>query len=93
MFTVDVTIRENHKIKKDGLYKILRHPAYSGMIISFIGFGLSLNNWISFLVVAIPITSVMILRIKAEEASLLKQFGNEYSDYIKTTYRLMPWVY
>lgn len=93
MFTVDVTIRENHKIKKDGLYKILRHPAYSGMILSFIGFGFSVNNWISLLIVAIPVISVMIFRIKTEEKMLLKQFGDEYSNYMKATYRLLPWIF
>ena len=37
-FTVDVTIRDNHQIKKDGFYKIIRHPSYSGSLLSFIGF-------------------------------------------------------
>jgi isoprenylcysteine carboxyl methyltransferase (ICMT) family protein YpbQ len=26
-FTVEVTIKQNHKLKKDGFYKYLRHPS------------------------------------------------------------------
>jgi protein-S-isoprenylcysteine O-methyltransferase Ste14 len=92
-FTVDVTIREDHKLKKDGIYRYLRHPSYSGSILSFIGFGLSLNNWFSLLVISLPVTVVMIYRIKVEEKLLVEQFGTEYLDYMKSTRRLIPWIY
>jgi protein-S-isoprenylcysteine O-methyltransferase Ste14 len=92
-FTVDVTIRQNRQLKKDGLYKIVRHPSYSGSIISFIGFGLSLNNWISLFVVTIAIFTAFMKRIRVEESVLQNQFGEEYTKYAKKTYRLIPWVY
>ena len=38
LFTVDVTILDHHKIKKDGIYSIILHPSYSGSLLSFIGF-------------------------------------------------------
>lgn len=93
MFTVDITIREEHKLKKDGMYKYIRHPSYTGAIISFMGFGFSVNNWISLLIVTIPIIAAMIIRIKAEEKMLLEQFGDEYAQYMKKTRCLMPLVY
>jgi len=93
MFTVDITIRKDHKLKKDGIYKYIRHPAYTGVIISFIGFGISINNWISLLIVAIPVILAMLVRIQAEEKMLLKQFGDEYARYMKKTRRLMPLIY
>src|SRR5690606_4917059 len=43
-FTADVTIRQHHRLKTDGFYKSLRHPSYSASLLSFIGFGISLNN-------------------------------------------------
>lgn len=92
-FTVDVTIRKDHKIKKDGVYKIIRHPSYTGSILSFIGIGFSLNNWISLFVISIPVIIAMLYRIEVEENTLIKQFGIEYQDYMKTTYRLIPWIY
>lgn len=92
-FTVDITIRENHKIKKDGIYGLIRHPSYTGSILSFIGFGFSLNNWLSLIVVTILVSTAMLKRIKEEEKLLSKEFPEEYPKYIKETYRLIPWIY
>lgn len=93
LFTVDVTIRENHRVKKDGVYRLIRHPSYLGTIVSFIGFGFSLNNWISLIIISIPVTVAILNRIKIEEKLLVEQFGNEYSAYMSRTYRLLPWIY
>ena len=92
-FTVDVTIRDDHKIKKDGLYRLIRHPSYSGSILSFIGFGISLNNWISLFIISLPVIFAMIHRIKVEEKLLVARFGKEYVDYMRKTFRLIPWIY
>ena len=93
LFTVDVTIRDKHTIKRDGVYRFVRHPSYSGSIVSFIGLGISLNNWISVIVISIPVIIAMLNRIKIEEKLLTDQFGDEYLDYMKKTYRLIPWIY
>jgi protein-S-isoprenylcysteine O-methyltransferase Ste14 len=92
-FTVDVTIRTNHKLKKDGVYRIIRHPSYAASILSFIGFGISLNNWLSLLIISVPVTFAMLYRIKIEEKMLLNQFGAAYADYMKRTKRLIPWIF
>jgi protein-S-isoprenylcysteine O-methyltransferase Ste14 len=92
-FTVDVTIRDDHKIKKDGLYRLIRHPSYTGSILSFIGFGISLNNWISLFIISLPVIFAMLHRIKVEEKLLVARFGKEYIDYMKKTFRLIPWIY
>jgi protein-S-isoprenylcysteine O-methyltransferase Ste14 len=93
LFTVDVTIRKNHTIKNDGIYKIIRHPSYLGLIISFLGLGLSLNNWVGLLIIVIPVTIAMIYRIKIEEKTLIEHFGADYPEYMKKTYRLIPKIY
>lgn len=92
-FTVDVTIRANHQLKKDGIYRLIRHPSYLGSILSFIGFGISLNNLISLLIISFMVTAAMLHRIRIEERLLREQFGDEYADYMKRTYRLIPWIY
>lgn len=92
-FTVDITIREKHELKTDGLYKLLRHPSYSGSLISFMGFGLSLNNWLSLLTVTSFIFAAFAYRIAKEEEMLLDTFGQKYTDYSKNTFRLIPWIY
>jgi protein-S-isoprenylcysteine O-methyltransferase Ste14 len=93
LFTVDVTIRKDHYLKKDGMYRIIRHPSYTGMLISFLGFGASLNNWISLATITILVTAAMLYRIKIEEQLLTEQFKEDYLNYMKKTYRLIPWIY
>jgi protein-S-isoprenylcysteine O-methyltransferase Ste14 len=92
-FTVDVTIRQNHKLKKDGLYKYLRHPSYFASLISFIGMGWTFNNWLSLLLLVVAILIVFINRIKIEEKLLIQYFGSEYTEYKKHTNGLIPFIY
>lgn len=92
-FTADVTIRENHTLKKDGFYKHLRHPSYFASLVSFIGFGITLNNWISLAIIVTAILSAFIYRIKVEEKALLEYFGQEYAGYKKSTKAIIPFIY
>lgn len=92
-FTVDVTIKEGHQLKKDGFYSFLRHPSYFASLISFIGFGLTLNNWISLSLVTLAALISFTYRIKVEEKVLITYFGSEYTDYKKTTKGFIPFIY
>jgi protein-S-isoprenylcysteine O-methyltransferase Ste14 len=92
-FTVNVAIREGHTIKQDGMYKYVRHPSYAASLLSFLGFGISLNNWVSLLVVFVPVTIAFLYRIKVEEAMLSAGLGDAYTAYKKRTYRLLPGIY
>ncbi len=92
-FTVDVTIREDHKLKQDGVYKYLRHPSYFASLISFIGFGLSINSWPGLILIVIAVMTVFIYRITIEEKILIGQFGSEYLDYKKSTKGIIPFIY
>jgi len=92
-FTVNVAIREGHTIKQDGMYKYIRHPSYSASLLSFLGFGISMNNWISLLVVFVPVTISFLYRIHVEETMLSAELGADYTEYKKRTYRLLPGIY
>ncbi|HEY5123787.1 MAG TPA: isoprenylcysteine carboxylmethyltransferase family protein [Ignavibacteria bacterium] len=93
LFTVDVTIRDNHQLMQNGFYKYLRHPSYTGSLLSFLGFGLSLNNWFTLTIVFLPILIAFIYRMNIEENVLSEKFGKQYQDYISKTKRLIPFVY
>ena len=47
-FTVDVTIRQEHQLMQSGLYKHVRHPSYTGVLLAFLGLGITFNNCIAF---------------------------------------------
>ncbi|MCX6274339.1 MAG: isoprenylcysteine carboxylmethyltransferase family protein [Bacteroidetes bacterium] len=92
-FTVDVTIRSDHELMQDGLYKYLRHPSYSASMLSFLGLGMALNNWLSLGIVFFSVLFAYIHRMNTEERVLTEQFGQKYSDYIQRTKRIIPFVY
>jgi protein-S-isoprenylcysteine O-methyltransferase Ste14 len=92
-FTVDVAIREDHKVVMTGLYRYVRHPAYLGSLLSFLGLAISFSNWLAALVTFLPITGAFIYRIKVEEKALDDFFGEAYRRYCSSTKRLIPGVF
>jgi len=92
-FSVNVAIRAGQTVQRTGLYRIVRHPSYLGLLILFLAVGLHARNWISLLVVLVPTTAALLYRIHVEEAALVAHFGNDYATYCKTTKRLIPGVY
>ena len=92
-FTTNVAILQDHRIIKTGIYRFIRHPSYSGSIMSFCGLGLVSSNWISVIVLVIPITMAFLRRIQIEEQALQNAFGEEYTNYSKMSWLLFPWIY
>jgi protein-S-isoprenylcysteine O-methyltransferase Ste14 len=92
-FTVDLCTDKDHFLIKKGIYKNIRHPSYSGSLLSFLGMSLSLNNWISLIVIFVPVLIAFIYRINIEEKLLVAQIGSEYEDYKRQTNRLVPLIY
>ena len=92
-FTVRVTIFEEHKVIRRGVYKYLRHPSYTGLLLRYLGFGLGLANWLSAALVFLPLVGAVFYRIHVEETALRLALGTDYLDYSRTTKRLIPKIY
>jgi len=92
-FTYSVTKIENHELIETGLYKIIRHPGYLGQLIIFLGISVCLSNWLSILLMIIPVLSGYLNRINVEERFMIEQMGEKYLDYRKRTKRLIPSIY
>jgi len=92
-FTVNVAVVKEHTLKKDGIYKFIRHPSYSGLLLLFLGIALSMRNYVSILLVIVPVFFAILYRIKVEEKSLKGYFGKDYEDYSKATKKIIPFVY
>ena len=92
-FTVDVTIERDHELVERGPFGIVRHPSYTGVLLAFVGLGLSLGNWAALLVILIPIGAAFVHRMNVEEDALSRALGPRYAEYIKRTKRLVPFIY
>jgi len=92
-FTYTVTKIENHELIETGLYNIIRHPGYLGQLIIFLGISMCLSNWLSILLMIIPVFFGYLNRINVEEKFMVEQLGQKYLDYREKTKRLIPSVY
>jgi protein-S-isoprenylcysteine O-methyltransferase Ste14 len=92
-FTYSVAKVANHKIIETGLYKFIRHPGYLGQLIIFFGISTSISNWLSVLVMMIPVTLGYLYRINVEESFMLENLGEDYLNYQKRTKRIIPFIY
>jgi protein-S-isoprenylcysteine O-methyltransferase len=92
-FTVDVTVFDDHRIIRTGPYRYLRHPSYTGALLSFYGVGIGFENLWAGLVISVLPTVAFFIRMRVEEAALRDAFPNDYPDYERSTKRLIPFVY
>jgi protein-S-isoprenylcysteine O-methyltransferase Ste14 len=91
-FSGFVAVQANHKLKTDGIYRFIRHPSYMGALLAMIGLVLIFRSGVALLL--IPLMLLVILhRIKDEEEFLQSEFGAEYTDYRRRTWRLFPFIY
>jgi protein-S-isoprenylcysteine O-methyltransferase Ste14 len=88
-----VAIQTDHKLVTSGIYAVIRHPSYLGMLINSIGWSLAFRSAVGLLITALVLIP-LIARIRAEEAFLSHHFGTEYDDYrARTRWRLIPSFY
>ncbi|MEY2511781.1 MAG: hypothetical protein QOE26_2544 [Verrucomicrobiota bacterium] len=92
-FTVDVTIEKDHELVERGPFRLVRHPSYTGVLLAFVGFALTLRNWGAILVVLVPIFVAFVRRMNVEEEALRGALGERYAQYTRRTKRLVPGVY
>ena len=85
-------IRKKSNVITTGVYGVVRHPIYSGTLISVLGWTILFKSIIS--IVYFPILFLLyFLTIVREERILIEEYGDEYIDYKKKVpKRLIPFV-
>ncbi len=92
LFSKTLVIAEGHELITHGIYKHVRHPSYTGSILFFLGLPLLFNSVLGFIIV-LPMIILVLIRIPIEESMLLREFGEEYGEYMKRTKKLIPFVF
>lgn len=87
-----VAIQPGHRLVTSGIYGVIRHPSYAGLLINALGWSLAFRSTIGVLLTAM-IVAPLLARIDAEEQLLHSQFGAEYDAYCARTSRLIPGVF
>ena len=87
-----VAIQPGHTLVTGGVYSIVRNPSYLGLLVNSLGWALAFRSAVGVLLAALVVPP-LVARIRAEEALLRAQFGDEYDAYFARTWRLIPWLY
>lgn len=92
-FTYQVAVHRDQPVIEKGPYRYIRHPSYTGGLITLIGLGLALGNWAGLFVLLVFMAVGYAYRISIEEVALATSIGEPYKAYIRRTYRLIPYIY
>lgn len=89
-FRTQVTILDTHKLITDGPYSRVRHPSYTGVVMSCAGVGLAFGNAIALAAMLLLTLFGLVYRIRVEERALAGRFGAEWTAYAQRTSALVP---
>jgi len=86
-------VRSGQTVVDTGPYRFVRHPSYTAIIMSFVGIGVALENWLSLVVIIVVPTIGLIIRIRVEERALLNALGEPYREFSQSRARIIPKVW
>lgn len=90
-FTPDVATHEGQRVMQSGPYRWVRHPSYTGGLLTLIGILVCCLNLASLAALALAAAGYA-FRIRVEEEVLADGLGDEYRDYMRRTRRLIPFI-
>jgi protein-S-isoprenylcysteine O-methyltransferase Ste14 len=92
-YSLGIDPREDeHMIVQDGPYRLIRNPIYLSYLLGF-GAIIPLSLFYGFLAWIIIIVPLYVIRLLREEKRLEEKYGQEYLEYKKGTYRLIPFIF
>ena len=87
-----VAIQPGHTLVTTGIYAMIRHPSYLGLLVGALGWALAFRSAVGVMLALLNLLPLL-ARIRAEERLLAHQFGAEYQAYRGRTWRLIPGLY
>jgi protein-S-isoprenylcysteine O-methyltransferase Ste14 len=87
----DVTLKRDHELIVAGPYAFVRHPIYTGILLAFLGTALAVGEWRALLGVILAGVAYW-LKLKIEDAVMLRQFGDTYARYAERVPALIPYL-
>jgi protein-S-isoprenylcysteine O-methyltransferase Ste14 len=92
-WSITLEVREKHQLVSHGIYRALRHPMYSALLLYSIGQALVVPNWIAGPSYAVAMALLFAFRVGPEERMMLEEFGRDYEEYMGRIKRLVPGIW
>jgi protein-S-isoprenylcysteine O-methyltransferase len=92
-FTFSVAVHAGQTVVQSGPYRYIRHPSYTGGLLTLAGVGLALGNWAGLAVLLGLMGVAYGYRMRVEESALVESLGESYREYRMRTKRLVPFLF
>ena len=92
-FSVRLGVQPGQTVMTKGPYRWIRHPSYTGSLITMLGFGFAFTNWLCLVSVPLIVFIGYSYRVNIEERMLVNALGDSYREYMNHTKRFIPFVY
>jgi protein-S-isoprenylcysteine O-methyltransferase Ste14 len=87
-----IQVENQQTVIRSGPYEVVRHPMYTGMVVTVIGIPLALGSYVTLPVFAL-LVPLLAYRLIHEERMLRRDLSG-YAEYCEhTRFRLVPWVW
>src|SRR5215468_371938 len=92
-WSITLEVREKHTLVTQGVYRRVRHPMYTALLLYSAGQALVLPNYVAGPSYGVAMALLVALRIAPEERMMLGEFGKNYQEYMARTKRLVPGIW
>jgi protein-S-isoprenylcysteine O-methyltransferase Ste14 len=89
-WSLQARVLEDHKLVREGPYRFVRHPIYTGMLGMIVAGGLAWSHWTGFLFAIVLFAIGTAIRVRSEERLLREQFGAAFDDYKRSVPAVVP---
>ena len=92
-WSITLEVREKHTLVTQGVYRRVRHPMYTALLLYSVGQALVLPNYVAGPSYGVTMALLVALRLGPEERMMLEEFGKDYHEYMAQTKRLVPGIW
>lgn len=90
-WSAEVTVKQGHRLVRNGPYALVRHPIYAGVLLALVGSALAVDKWRAL--IGLTLVALGFFRkIVIEERYMSAEFGEAYTRYRAEVPALIPFL-
>ncbi|MGD0016523.1 MAG: isoprenylcysteine carboxylmethyltransferase family protein [Verrucomicrobiia bacterium] len=90
-WSLNLEIRKDHQLVREGIYRYMRHPAYSAIMLEVISIPLVGTAWCVLALSVGVYIPLLLVRWWREEREMVGKFGEVYEQYRREVPAFLPW--